>query len=639
MPASVPRDSTLAVVGDGFGSLIVYATAIYLGYRPEEIAIFGTNDNAVGTYQQFAHNLGQTVLRSESESHFLPADWPTFAQLDAWSRRSPKPLYRSIKRKYNPGVPDILAEASVVQRRLGWEHVRVPRRVGWLQREDGPPRHFVLYDEDANFIGRAKHVMMALGHGPLQFPPVLAKAKAADPEVDQRIVQAYAPKQYHPSGRYIVIGAGIASINEWANALDAGAKVIALRRNPAPDEQDLNVPRCLFEALGIDIFQGLAFEDRIAFLGQVLKGTAPKRRSWRERIEKGPRRGPLRRADRRDRRGRARAGRPARARRQPPRRGPRVARRHRRLRRHRVREVGARAAAAAAARRVLRDPRGRRPHPAQVQLRRAGARPARLAPLHDGPDRQLGDPARRHHRRAEVHRAALRRRRLRRGPTEEAAVPQPPGDAALAGAGDGVGDPDRPPHGAAGLAMCPSVLGRVETRTAILVGPALLGLILYFVTDNIGYLVLLGIYYLIGVALDTVVYPQIIKWQPPWLTFVLGAGEFVIVYVLGKILEVPLDSFDAIWFYWVSWTMAVWTRIVILPIVSLTWIESGGEFRRTGWSHPAEQEPLPVLAALQERPAGQGGLVREFSSVHQIPQEIQNLPAPSGVHQVPRQPA
>ena len=129
MPASVPRDSTLAVVGDGFGSLIVYATAIYLGYRPEEIAIFGTNDNAVGTYQQFAHNLGQTVLRSESESHFLPADWPTFAHLDAWSRRSPKPLYRSIKRKYNPGVPDILAEASVVQRRLGWEHVRVPRRV------------------------------------------------------------------------------------------------------------------------------------------------------------------------------------------------------------------------------------------------------------------------------------------------------------------------------------------------------------------------------------------------------------------------------------------------------------------------------------------------------------------------------
>ena len=34
----------------------------------------------------------------------------------------------------------------------------------------------------------------------------------------------------------VVIGAGIASVNEWANALDAGAKVISLLRNPAPDE-------------------------------------------------------------------------------------------------------------------------------------------------------------------------------------------------------------------------------------------------------------------------------------------------------------------------------------------------------------------------------------------------------------------
>ena len=104
MPASAPRDSTLAVVGDGFGSLIVYSTAIYLGFKPEEITVYGPSDNPVGTYQQFAYNLGQTVLRSESESHFLPADWPTFAELDAWSHRSLAPLVRSTKRKYNPGV-------------------------------------------------------------------------------------------------------------------------------------------------------------------------------------------------------------------------------------------------------------------------------------------------------------------------------------------------------------------------------------------------------------------------------------------------------------------------------------------------------------------------------------------------------
>src|SRR4051812_48564435 len=134
MPLSAPRDSKIAVVGDGFGSLIVYATAVYLGFRPEEITIFGTADNPVKTYQQFAFNLGQTILRSESESHFLPADWPTFAELEAWSRRSVSPLVRSARRRYNPGLPDIMAEAHIVARRLGWNDQRFPATVGWLQR-------------------------------------------------------------------------------------------------------------------------------------------------------------------------------------------------------------------------------------------------------------------------------------------------------------------------------------------------------------------------------------------------------------------------------------------------------------------------------------------------------------------------
>jgi hypothetical protein len=288
MPLSAPRDSSIAIVGDGFGSLIVFATAVYLGFRPEQLTIYGPSDNPVGTYQQFAFNLGQTVLRSESESHFLPADWPTFAELDAWARRSPAHLVRSVRRKYNPGVPDILAEAHVVQQNLGWNDNRYPSKVGWLQRagEGAEDRHFVLYDEEANFVGRARHVMLAVGHGPLSFPPVLAKAKE-DPALGARIAQAYEAKAYDQNGRYIVIGAGIASVNEWANILDAGAKCISLTRNPEPDEQDLNTPRCFFEALGIDAFQALSFDQRVAFLGQILKGTTPRRRGWLERVERG----------------------------------------------------------------------------------------------------------------------------------------------------------------------------------------------------------------------------------------------------------------------------------------------------------------------------------------------------------------
>lgn len=290
MPATAPRDATIAVVGEGLGSLIVHSTAMYLGFRPEDVSIFGPNDNPFATYQQFAYNLGQTVLRSESESHFLPADWPTFAELDAFSHRNPALLMRSARRKYNPGVAEVLAEAGVVTRRLNWEASRVPSRVGWLQREAGPPAHFVLYDEQARYLGRAKHVMLALGHGPLAFPPLLAKARE-DPAVGDRIVQSYESKKYSQGGRYVVIGAGIASVNEWANALDAGAKVLALRRGPVPEEQDLNVPRCLFEALGIDVFQGQSFDARIEFLGSVLKGTTPQRQAWLARIQRGRKEG------------------------------------------------------------------------------------------------------------------------------------------------------------------------------------------------------------------------------------------------------------------------------------------------------------------------------------------------------------
>ena len=290
MPATAPRDSVIATVGDGFGSLLVHTTARYLGFENEQMAVFGPSENPVGTYQQFAYNLGQTVLRSESESHFLAPDWPTFAQLDAWSHKSLRPLWRTTRRKYNPGVPEILTEAAVVTRRTGWEQARVPVKVGWLQRQMEPMPHFVMYDEQANFIGRAKHVMLAPGHGPLSFPPLLAKARK-DPAVADRIVQAYEPKQYASGGRYIVLGAGIASVNEWANVLDAGGSVLALTRSPQPETQDLNVPRCLFESIGIDAYTRLPFDQRIEFLGQVLRGTRPDRKQWLQRIQEGQQEG------------------------------------------------------------------------------------------------------------------------------------------------------------------------------------------------------------------------------------------------------------------------------------------------------------------------------------------------------------
>jgi hypothetical protein len=162
------------------------------------------------------------------------------------------------------------------------------------------------------------------------------------------------------------------------------------------------------------------------------------------------------------------------------------------------------------------------------------------------------------------------------------------------------------------------------------------------VTGNPSWIVLIGLYFVIGVALDTAFYPFIIRWQPPWLTFTLAAGEFVLVYLAAKTLKgIHFGSnLEPILEYWIAWWIAIWTKVVILPLLSLSWIEDAGEFRSTDWSVAPAYVPLPVNVFTPQQPgAGPPPLARKFSAgVIEVPEELRRVPSPSGVHKVPAGP-
>jgi len=163
--------------------------------------------------------------------------------------------------------------------------------------------------------------------------------------------------------------------------------------------------------------------------------------------------------------------------------------------------------------------------------------------------------------------------------------------------------------------------------------PALLGLILWLVTGRPDWLVLIGVFLVMGVALDAAIYTWAVKWQPPWMTCVLGVVELGLLLVLGGILELDLAVVEAIAFYVVSWLLFYFTKIVLLPIFCLTYVESAAEIRRIEWSIPASQEPLPLIAATEGGLGAPGKLLDQASGAHAIP--LEKRPGLSGAHPSP----
>lgn len=251
-----------AIVGSGLAALAGYAALRHGGIRPEEIVVFGTQEDPTEQWRTRAAAIRQRQMRSESEGHLAAAAFPGLAVREALSRRSPAPLVASVANRYRPTVDAFLAHAASVRGRSGWEQSFRAQRIERIAPVAGG------FELDG---GTFRHVLVAPGHPGLARPAELPGA-----------VHAYEPHEY--AAQVTIVGAGMAAATEWLNALAAGSEVVSARRRE-PVRRPLNVPRPLFSKRGLAAFHAAPVERRAATLRELSTPSYPAGAAWDAPIE------------------------------------------------------------------------------------------------------------------------------------------------------------------------------------------------------------------------------------------------------------------------------------------------------------------------------------------------------------------
>ncbi|MEN9934766.1 MAG: hypothetical protein RLZZ387_1345 [Chloroflexota bacterium] len=271
------HDTHIAIVGDGAAALATLAVLRRAGAREDTVAVYGDGAHPLERLERYARAVGQERMRSEGDGHLGPAGFPDLALLDSWRSRSPLPALASLFNMYTPPLDLLLEHAAGVARSCGFEEARVPVWVGRLVRRERPRCEFVLEDERGRAVGRARHVVLALGHPGLRWP-----AAAGSWRFHPRISHAYQSPRFEAGERVVVVGGGTAAAHAWLAALGAGASVTALHRSPLRRQQ-LNAARCMFSSVGIETYRRLGPEERLERLrGQG--GSFPRRWEWERRL-------------------------------------------------------------------------------------------------------------------------------------------------------------------------------------------------------------------------------------------------------------------------------------------------------------------------------------------------------------------
>jgi cation diffusion facilitator CzcD-associated flavoprotein CzcO len=281
---------SVAIVGGGLAGFTAYVTLVHGGLPPEDVSVFDASGaDPAAVWRQRAAAIRQVRMRSESDGHCLPRSFPGLAVREARRRRSVTPLVASVGDRYRPSVADFLEHVEELRARSGWDESVRLARVERIRAVDGGfelETQFRYRDcpSDASRSARSegqslgpdrfRHVLVCPGHPGLNVPDELVG--------DPRVVHAYEPHEY--ADEVAVVGAGMAAATEWLNALDAGARVVSVRRRK-PVRRPLNVPRPLFSRRGLAHFQTTGAEARAALLRELSTPSYPPGRRWDEPLE------------------------------------------------------------------------------------------------------------------------------------------------------------------------------------------------------------------------------------------------------------------------------------------------------------------------------------------------------------------
>lgn len=124
--------------------------------------------------------------------------------------------------------------------------------------------------------------------------------------------------------------------------------------------------------------------------------------------------------------------------------------------------------------------------------------------------------------------------------------------------------------------MLATLKGRLQTKVVTFI--ILAGITGLFVAGSGSsiYVELLVISVLVGLWLETL-WGVLITYQPGWLTFVLGAVEFIWIAVIAAWRGVDISLGAAAAYYLAAWITIQLFLLYILPILRLSWADDGGE--------------------------------------------------------------